>query len=158
MSVTDNSKSINNNNYSSNQYGRKTGGLQRFCSEQSLTNHVGMTPKVEARKRSQDRTHSSSNAQSKPMRKTTSQPQLGKSSQGEDVLNAQNLRRLQGGEHVESNDEEDEEQDETVRNERIIQWLIGVETSAEKPPSPAPVVEDGPTQTDTAIHIVYEES
>ncbi|XP_013397934.1 uncharacterized protein LOC106164536 [Lingula anatina] len=44
---------------------------------------------------------------------------------------------------------EDGEQDE-----RIIQWLLGVE-SAEHPPEPV-IIDEEPSQTDTAIHIVYQ--
>lgn len=49
----------------------------------------------------------------------------------------------------------DEDEDDAFERDRIIQWLIGVESSAEEPPL-QPDIEDDPPQTDTAIHIVYE--
>jgi hypothetical protein len=42
------------------------------------------------------------------------------------------------------------------RQDRIIQWLVGVESSCEEHPPEPKIVDTGPTQTDTAIHIVYE--
>jgi hypothetical protein len=88
--------------------------------------------------------------------KTTSQPQL--TIANDDLLNEHNLRRLQSTECADcGRDDSDDSDDDGVTKQRIIKWLIGVEGNAEKPDSPLPVVDEGPSQTDTAIHIVYEE-
>ena len=51
---------------------------------------------------------------------------------------------------------EDVDPEEGEREQRIIDWLIGVESERpERPPSPS-IIDDEPTQTDTAIHIIYD--
>lgn len=50
---------------------------------------------------------------------------------------------------------ENSEEEIQERNERIFEWLIGLNYSdQEAPPSPV-IIEETPMQTDTAIHIVY---
>ena len=50
---------------------------------------------------------------------------------------------------------ETEYDSDNERDARIMKWLIGVDQSAEIPPTPD-FSEEEPAQTDTAIHIVYQ--
>ncbi|ELU01948.1 hypothetical protein CAPTEDRAFT_204287 [Capitella teleta] len=131
---------------------RRHTGLQRNQSEKTLTS---LNQRPEARRRQE--TGATVN---RPLTKTASQPQLINANKAsEDSLNERNLRRLQSCEWLGDDSAEDEEDDEGngPTKQRIIKWLIGVEGNAERPQSPLPVVDEGPAQTDTAIHIVYEE-
>lgn len=57
---------------------------------------------------------------------------------------------------VKKNDSKDTpEAEEKTKQERIIEWLLNVDGYAEPPDSPI-IFEDGPLQSDTAIHVVYE--
>ena len=95
----------------------------------------------------------------KSFNRTKSQPAL---MQNDSELNERNLQKntkKQGKQRGRDNNNRVEEQDESntsdgERNNRIVEWLIGVQ-SAERPPSPEILQEEEPPQTDTAIHVVY---
>lgn len=70
---------------------------------------------------------------------------------GNDVILRQTLLKQREARNAAENSEEEKQE----RNERICEWLLGLNYSdQERPPSPV-IVEETPMQTDTAIHIVY---
>ena len=42
-----------------------------------------------------------------------------------------------------------------ILSERVYGWLVDVNENAERPKTPSDIVDDGPVQTDTAIHVVH---
>jgi hypothetical protein len=68
----------------------------------------------------------------------------------EQTLNAQNLR-------LQNDDDDSDSVEDSDMRQRIHNWLDGVEdAAAEHPPHQEDILDEGPPQTDTAIHIVYE--
>lgn len=68
-----------------------------------------------------------------------------------DVILRQTLLKKREARNAAENSEEEIQE----RNERICEWLLGLNYSdQERPPSPV-IIEETPMQTDTAIHIVY---
>ncbi|XP_076437861.1 uncharacterized protein LOC143277023 [Babylonia areolata] len=60
---------------------------------------------------------------------------------------------VDGGGGGDSEDSEEEEE----RRERIRKWLMGLDCADVPPPEPVIDYEDDPPQTDTALHIVYQD-
>ena len=66
------------------------------------------------------------------------------------------LGKAGSGKAVEPHDYGSNGVEEGEREQRILDWLIGVENEeAERPPSPS-IIDEEPVQTDTALHIVYD--
>lgn len=62
-----------------------------------------------------------------------------------------NAKQTKKNENVVEGDHDDDE-----KEQRIIEWLIGVrEADSSRPPTPVTPIDSEPPQTDTAIHIVY---
>lgn len=87
-----------------------------------------------------------------------SQPTMLRQSNSENKLSSLNQRKpSQRRSKVKQSakvEENGDDSDEDVDRDRIVQWLIGVE-EADRPPSPEAFEEESPSQTDTAIHVVY---
>ena len=114
-------------------------GLQRYKSEQNIS------------QQQKSRT-------TRPLRQVKSQGQLSHFN----LHNSRSIPNLLSAEHsdhwqYENGDAFDSESD-NEKDSRIMEWIIGVEQLAEPPPEPPAVIDEDPPQTDTAIHIVYEES
>lgn len=98
------------------------------------------------------------NNNTKPFSRTVSHPAL-LSQQNDTELNARNIKKNSnkragaGGQRAVVNGGQADDGSDGEKNDRIVEWLIGVE-SAEPPPTPE-ISEEEPSQTDTAIHVVY---
>ncbi|XP_064653018.1 serine/arginine-rich splicing factor 11-like [Lineus longissimus] len=131
------------NNSETPRQSKKT-KLQRYNSDQKLTDITG------------NRKNSHSTQTNSNQRRS-----LGYSSGDRDTIPHSHSRRTSKRESVQSSQMDETGDDagydsDEGRQDRIIQWLIGVETSCEERPPEPTIVDTGPLQTDTAIHIVYE--
>lgn len=137
--------------------GRLT-SLQRVPSEQNMGKGVGSN-NIRRRNQSSNNAPSQNNAKQKTMRSSKSTPNFTSASQVAATQSQSKLTSLNGQldpEVTSLSDQVFSDPEEEEREQRIIDWLIGVENEeAERPPTPC-IVEEEPAQTDTAIHIVYD--
>lgn len=75
-------------------------------------------------------------------------------SQGKDSDQENRISKTKKKDETLDYNEESYSDDE--KEERIIQWLLGVQVLAEPPPIMPDLDHPEPQQTDTAIHVVYD--
>jgi hypothetical protein len=112
--------------------------MSRYRSDTNLNLHANNT--ATARRVS---TSTNNNNKPVPMRKARAPTQKPAPKPSEQTLNTQNLL-----------DQEEEEEEDSEMRRRIQEWLEGVD-EAEHPPV-QDIEDEGPPQTDTAIHIVWD--
>lgn len=96
------------------------------------------------------------NASNKPPAKSKSQSATGV---GVFVTNKPQKLMITVNTHQEGGEKrekEEEDEDEEGKIERIVKWLSDVERNNAEPPLSPYIIDEGPQQSDTAIHVVYE--
>ena len=145
--LTKTSENSKNNNNTTLAVANRKPALSRYQSDTSL-NQVPASQQPASRTTHTPRIAVKTSQRTGKVR--TAKPHQGTSDQ-EQTLNAQNIKnQTQVVQDTDGSDSDSE------KNDRIIQWLIGVDSAAAEEPPLQAIPDEEPVQTDTAIHIVYD--
>ncbi len=148
-----------NNNHSSlsnrnNILPSKNMGLHRVRSDQNIyskysTQGGGVPARTGNNSRARQRLSSQGSNRGHGIGQSKSNPNF----QSLSLVENNNHRNIENGRGT----RDDVFEDVCEKDQRIMDWLIGIENEAEIPETPE-ILHEEPTQTDTAIHIVYDDN
>ncbi len=132
----------------------KNMGLHRVRSDQNIYSKYssqggGITARSGNNSRARQRLSSQGSNRGQGIQHSKSNPNF----QALSLMDNNNHKNIENGQGTRDNVFDDASE----KDRRIMDWLLGIENEAEIPETPE-ILHEEPTQTDTAIHIVYDDN